>query len=56
MFLQSPLVLKQDTFTLADLAKRAGLATAIFGKWHLGFGEKGASGNHLNITLTGKIH
>ena len=41
VFLQSPLVLKEDTFTLADLAKRAGLATAIIGKWHLGFGEEG---------------
>ena len=41
VFLQSPLVLKEDTFTLADLAKRAGHATAIIGKWHLGFSESG---------------
>jgi len=41
VFIQSPLVLKHDTFTLADLAKSAGHTTAIFGKWHLGFGEQG---------------
>lgn len=41
VFLRSPLVLKQDSFALADLAKNAGHATAIIGKWHLGFGENG---------------
>ncbi len=40
IFLRSPLVLNAETYTLADLAKQAGLATALFGKWHLGFGEQ----------------
>lgn len=36
------LVIDSDTFTLPDLLKQAGYATAVIGKWHLGLGEKGA--------------
>ena len=41
VFLQSPLVLPQETYTLADLCRSRGYATACIGKWHLGFGEGG---------------
>ena len=33
----SPLLIPPDTLTVADIFKEAGYATAVFGKWHLGF-------------------
>jgi len=42
----SPLIIPQDTFTLPDLMKKAGYATAVVGKWHLGLGgEEGPQWN-----------
>lgn len=38
LFLRSPLVVNPDRLSIADVAKNAGYATAIIGKWHLGFG------------------
>lgn len=38
IFLRVPLVVDPDRTTIADVAKRAGYATACIGKWHLGFG------------------
>jgi arylsulfatase A len=35
------LVIDPDTFTLPDLLKQSGYATAVIGKWHLGLGKKG---------------
>lgn len=35
----SPLLIPTDTLTIADLFKKSGYDTAVFGKWHLGFGE-----------------
>ena len=35
----SPLLIDPETETIADLFKRNGYDTAVFGKWHLGFGE-----------------
>ena len=35
---ESPLIIPPDTFTLPDLMKKAGYATAVIGKWHLGLG------------------
>lgn len=35
----SELLIKPDQFTLADVFKNSGYATAALGKWHLGFGE-----------------
>jgi len=39
VMLKSPLVVDPDQFTLGDLMKGAGYATACIGKWHLGFGH-----------------
>ena len=36
----SPAVIDPDTYTLADVMKRAGYRTSIVGKWHLGLGEE----------------
>ncbi|MGJ8635173.1 MAG: sulfatase-like hydrolase/transferase, partial [Luteolibacter sp.] len=36
-FLRDPLVIDEDKTTVADVMKNAGYATAIIGKWHLGF-------------------
>jgi arylsulfatase A-like enzyme len=35
----SELIIDTETFTLADVFKNRGYATAALGKWHLGFGE-----------------
>jgi arylsulfatase A-like enzyme len=35
----SPLVVDPERTSLADLFQRKGYATALFGKWHLGFGD-----------------
>jgi arylsulfatase A len=37
----APLTIDPDAFTLADLFQRAGYATAVVGKWHLGLGSVG---------------
>ena len=34
----SPLLIDTETLTLADVFKSTGYETAVFGKWHLGFG------------------
>ena len=34
----SPAIIHPDTFTLPDVMKKAGYATAVVGKWHLGLG------------------
>ncbi len=40
VFLRTGLVIDTEQQTVADVMKEAGYATACFGKWHLGFGEK----------------
>ncbi|MFK7911458.1 MAG: arylsulfatase [Akkermansiaceae bacterium] len=35
----SPLLIPTDTLTIADIFKKSGYDTAVFGKWHLGFGK-----------------
>jgi arylsulfatase A-like enzyme len=37
----APLSIPTDITTLPDMLKRAGYATAVIGKWHLGIGAKG---------------
>ena len=39
----APLTIPTDALTLPKVFKRAGYATAIVGKWHLGIGVKGTS-------------
>lgn len=39
-----PLLIEPDRFTLADLFRQQGYATACLGKWHLGFGRPGMDG------------
>ncbi len=40
VFLRTPCVIPAGKTTLADVMRRAGHATALLGKWHLGFGER----------------
>lgn len=37
--IMSGLLIPTDTVTIADLFKKSGYDTAVFGKWHLGFGK-----------------
>ncbi|HRW28549.1 MAG TPA: sulfatase-like hydrolase/transferase, partial [Emcibacteraceae bacterium] len=41
LMLKAPLAIDRDQMTIARLMKEAGYKTAIIGKWHLGFGERG---------------
>ena len=41
----APLVIPEETYTIADLFKDAGYKTAVIGKWHLGLGTKEAPAN-----------
>lgn len=36
------MIIRPEQFTIADVFKSAGYATAAFGKWHLGLGDKTA--------------
>ncbi|MFR9620025.1 MAG: arylsulfatase [Rikenellaceae bacterium] len=36
---KTPLLIDQNKTTIADVMQRSGYATAVFGKWHLGFTE-----------------
>lgn len=40
IFDRDSLLIPEDKFTIADVFKEQGYATACVGKWHLGFGEK----------------
>ncbi|MBT3279461.1 MAG: arylsulfatase [Phycisphaerales bacterium] len=40
IFLKNPLIIPPKKTTIASLLKQKGYATAIIGKWHLGFGTK----------------
>ncbi len=40
IFYKTPLVIDPERTTIADVMKEAGYATAVIGKWHLGFGTQ----------------
>lgn len=40
VFLKSPLVVDTNQMTIGKVMKQAGYATAVIGKWHLGFGNE----------------
>jgi len=40
IFLRTPLVIDTTQITIADVMSDAGYATAVIGKWHLGFGTE----------------
>ena len=40
IFLKTPLVVDEGRMTIGKVMQRAGYATAIIGKWHLGFGNQ----------------
>lgn len=40
IFLRTPLVIDTTRLTIADVMKDAGYATAVIGKWHLGFQDE----------------
>ncbi len=44
------MIIRPEQHTLADVFKKAGYATAVFGKWHLGLGDKTAE-QDWNATL-----
>ncbi|MCB1228478.1 MAG: arylsulfatase [Verrucomicrobiales bacterium] len=44
LWANDPLLIEPERFTLADLFKSQGYATACLGKWHLGFGQPGMEG------------
>jgi arylsulfatase A-like enzyme len=44
----APLIIQPETFTIADLFKKAAYQTAVVGKWHLGLGpSEGANWNGI---------
>jgi arylsulfatase A-like enzyme len=51
----SPLVLRTDRPTLASLMKKAGYATGIVGKWHLGLGKPGVGPDYNGEIAPGPI-
>jgi len=51
----APLIIPQDTYTLADLFKSQGYSTGVVGKWHLGLGDGGQAVNWNEAVKPGPI-
>ncbi len=48
----APMIIRKDQYTVANLMKDAGYATAAVGKWHLGLGEGGYNCQNWNGYIT----
>ncbi len=51
----APLCIPTEAFTLPDVFKKAGYATSVIGKWHLGIGEKGVETNWNGVVKPGPL-
>lgn len=48
------MIIRPEQYTMADMFKSAGYATAAIGKWHLGLGDK-TGGQDWNAPLPARF-